>query len=128
AGPIVQTMSERVAEERPDSLGALRALGGVGGHLGPPTSTDERAVARDARSLEALRRRARRGRARPRDGRGRGARADRPERRGQDDGLQPAVGLSPARRGRYPLPRRLAAGPVATRDLPTRAGAHVPDR
>ena len=29
-------MSERVAEERPDSLGALRALGGVGGHFGAP--------------------------------------------------------------------------------------------
>ncbi len=29
-------MSERVAEERHGSPGALRALGGVGGHVGAP--------------------------------------------------------------------------------------------
>src|SRR5207249_5323435 len=60
AGPVVQTMSERVAEERPDSLGALRALGGVGGHLGAPHVTvvqtmSERVAEECPDSLAALR-------------------------------------------------------------------------
>ena len=39
-------MSEWVIEEGPDSLGARRAVGGVGGHFGapapPPSETEER--------------------------------------------------------------------------------------
>ena len=75
---------------------------------------------------QALRRPARRPGSQLHRARKRNPRADRPERRGQDDRVQPHHGLSPARRG---LGVRLRPGdgrPAAARRLRPRPCAHVP--
>ena len=93
----------------------------------PPPSARAGPAARDQGRQEELRRPARGRRRRP-HGRGRvDHRADRPERLGQDDAVQPGHRRDAARRGRD-LVRRHAHRPAAAVGAgPPRPGPHLPD-